>query len=170
MTLTEFLTARIDEDEAVAAAEAVLRDGAYFENEASAFERRFDPDRVLAECEANRVIIARLTPIFEDDEQAAWDLAVKVLLDLAAIYADHPDYDDLIAEAEAVNVNLMIDANNPDDTADYGGSKDSNGRGPEVTYCLRCRRLAIDHTPGKYSIYGVCPASPMIAEILEEHR
>ena len=63
----------------------------------------------------------------------------------------------LLAEAPHVNVNLMLDANNPDDTADYGDPKSSTGAAAEVTHCFRCRRLAIDHAPGKYSIYGVCP-------------
>jgi len=63
----------------------------------------------------------------------------------------------LIAEAPTVNVNLMLDVNNPDDTADYGDPKYSTGAAPEVTHCFRCKRLAIDHAAGKYSIYGVCP-------------
>ena len=55
--------------------------------------------------------------------------------------------------------NYMLDENNPDDTADYGPAAKSNGLGPEVTRCLRCRRYAIDHTPGKYSVLGVCPTT-----------
>jgi len=59
----------------------------------------------------------------------------------------------------AFEVTLMIDPNNPGDTADYGDPKKSNGAAPEVTRCLKCHQYAIDHAAGKFSIYGVCPVA-----------
>jgi hypothetical protein len=57
----------------------------------------------------------------------------------------------------AFEVTLMIDPNNPSDTADYGDPKKSNGAAPEMTRCRKCHQYAIDHAAGKFSIYGVCP-------------
>lgn len=109
MTITEFLTARIDEDEADARkatpghwklwAMQVLADtgGNNEYSEATPVAdthsvdqpglrtfnanhiARWDPVRVLAECEAKRTIIY---------------LQVPVLQYLALAYADHPDYDE----------------------------------------------------------------------------
>jgi len=94
-----FVLARFAEDEAVAAAEAVLRDGdPYFENEASAFERRFDPARVLAECAAKRAIVENIyldPEAFNTEYRIGWNAGVEATAKiLAAVYAEHPDYDE----------------------------------------------------------------------------
>ena len=113
VTLTEFLTARIDEDEAVARAEAEMQ-ARFFgapeftityewaritrhENGAqgSSFARGCpSPARVLAECEAKRRIVLDLEPgAGEGDWYAGQDhLHAQVLRALALPYADHPDY------------------------------------------------------------------------------
>lgn len=93
MALTEFLLARIAEDEAVA-------------REAMADDRRalyglanlptptythvvsWGPDRVLAECEAKRQIVERMQPFGPIDDL----FAPEIFALLALPYADHPDY------------------------------------------------------------------------------
>lgn len=53
---------------------------------------------------------------------------------------------------------LMRDPDAPRDTADYGPMRDPDHMlGPDETYCLNCGVLALEHTGGRYSIYGVCP-------------
>lgn len=124
MTLTEFLLARIAEDEAVArkAREDADADGhwvivnfPYEGSHAASYPvaaddvnrgdqpweihaTRYDPARVLAECEAKRRIVSRCDLIIrgrdvgmfgEGQRQDASDN----LRALAAVYADHPDYD-----------------------------------------------------------------------------
>ena len=92
MTLTEFLLARIGEDEGEASAHAVLRvdptDGM----------PRYQgiPARVLAECDAKRRIVMDYRKC---DQEAAefpsgyWAEALQDALRLLALpYADHPDY------------------------------------------------------------------------------
>ncbi|MCB9376995.1 MAG: hypothetical protein H6515_14165 [Microthrixaceae bacterium] len=100
MTLTDFLLARIAEDEA-AVQGARIADG---------------PARVLAECEAKRRIVALVEPEWTEDGRVAyWEPALMryrhardfpvldhsyirawedVLRVLALPHADHPDYDD----------------------------------------------------------------------------
>jgi hypothetical protein len=87
VTLTEFLLTRIAEDE-IAARMAVKAAGASWSSKprprgfsTDVHVARHDPARVLAECEAKRVIVKESKP----DED--WVLYV-----LAAVYADHPDY------------------------------------------------------------------------------
>jgi len=56
---------------------------------------------------------------------------------------------------------LALDRNAPEDTADYGGTGNPDtARGPDETYCRNCGRLALDHGPARYSIYGACPPKP----------
>ena len=52
---------------------------------------RHDPARVLAECEAKRRIV-ELFPDAAQDGDGWNDAGYSVLRDLAAVYADHPDY------------------------------------------------------------------------------
>ena len=105
MTLTEFLTARFDEDEKAARAAARAagyhwspdpkpgRDGA---PSIDRHQARHDPARVLAECKAKRQIIGHLAAYgregiedFRDGYAAGmWD----ALRFLAQPYAEHPDY------------------------------------------------------------------------------
>jgi hypothetical protein len=98
--LVEFLTARLDEDEA--AARAWLPIG---NPDAAAREHiaRHDPARVLREVEAKRAILAmwqepetdRYLPTGEVVAQvAAADAIDSVVRELNAVYSDHPDYDE----------------------------------------------------------------------------
>lgn len=89
MTITEFLLARIAEDEAEAA-----KAGSF-----TPWDRPFErddyghllvqPDRVLAECEAKRRIVDRYSGC---DDCGAGDDPCDALRFLALPYADHPDY------------------------------------------------------------------------------
>lgn len=117
LTLTEFLLARIAEDEAVARAVAPLghvidmggnrlderwyvsrlrfssADGAARSEqdvEATAHYARHDPARVLAECEAKRRIVERCSAV--DYAMPSTRLAHGILAELALPYADHPDW------------------------------------------------------------------------------
>ena len=94
MTLTEILLARIAEDK-------VRADDAWkaVDNGAIVWDRIhpdvraaiWTPDRVLAECEAKR----RIVEAFGDyDPEDHWDFQTFPLRALAAVYADHPDYDE----------------------------------------------------------------------------
>lgn len=116
MTLTEFLLARIAEDES--AARAAIPEGAYphfgetaaeecvemAKSEGCAAEgyrhlRRWLPDRVLADCEAKRKVVELHS---ENDttpsryELECWncreDYPCTTLRLLAPVYASHPDY------------------------------------------------------------------------------
>lgn len=105
MTLTEFLLARIAEDEAVARnTEDVQGSRIGSWRLAPAYRPTnlvaYHPARVLAECEAKRRIVgdesdgAALYAVHErglwPDELTRW--ADQVLATLALPYADHPDY------------------------------------------------------------------------------
>lgn len=99
MSLTEFLLARITEDEATA--EGCLKD--YPPDEPYGLEYQHDhqmrwyPARVLAECEAKRRIVALHEPgggawctsACEGESPAGCD----TLRALALPYAEHPDFD-----------------------------------------------------------------------------
>lgn len=82
MTITEFLEARIAEDETVARDAIANGEGALdWADDGDPTDihiARHDPARVLAECAAKRAVIVYSPP--------------KTLQHLAAIYADHPDY------------------------------------------------------------------------------
>lgn len=123
MTITEFLEARIAEDEAYAAQahgrhygwvdnwRAETMQGTKTESVIYAHAFRFSPERLLAECAAKRAIIAA-HPIVEDVVEVStrikWGFACETcfsygdmvedngycdtLRSLAAVYADHPDY------------------------------------------------------------------------------
>jgi hypothetical protein len=104
VTLTEFLLARIDDDEAIAGDVAVerIRIGRIIEYPAEGEDRSFwadydgagpsvsvGPHRVLAECEAKRRIVE--VARFADEGPAGWGYR-SILRLLALPYADHPDY------------------------------------------------------------------------------
>lgn len=108
--LTDFLLARIADDEAVARAVPPLdewEDPAYYSErltsvesdnsyEDAVFVNRFNPTRVLAECEAKRRIVQSCTIIGAGIpsprmDEAAW-LEHFVLLPLVQPYANHPDF------------------------------------------------------------------------------
>jgi hypothetical protein len=109
MTLTDFLLARIAEDETVANEVGVSEvlhgrasalDACDFEGEMTGWID-IDPARVLAECETKRQIVRRARrergryDEFGDSvgnpiqAVVAWEMAVRLL---ALPYADHPDY------------------------------------------------------------------------------
>jgi hypothetical protein len=121
MTLTEFLLARIAEDETVAQGHEGTgyqrwpyrpygdrlggtvgpehvpiaedwRDRGYVA--VAEHISRHDPARVLAECEASRHIVARAQALADWDEMGSSiaDDGDFILSWLAAPYADHPDY------------------------------------------------------------------------------
>lgn len=132
MTLTEFLLARIDEDEAAARAASpapwsypgiesvaggllydasrtiaqivwdnpgdhdgsIVRFLPWDESDANgAHIARHDPARVLAECEAKRRIVEKYDHA-RDCGQAPGGWLEECVAYLAAVYADHPDYDE----------------------------------------------------------------------------
>ena len=97
MDIVEFLRARLDEDEAVAGEAVAIRDQAYGTNvrvssKITAWSDHptgvviADPERVAVEVEAKRVAI----DWYENDDDITMAATVMAL---AAIYADHPDYD-----------------------------------------------------------------------------
>jgi hypothetical protein len=109
MTLTEFLLARIADDEALAKLviaghwRARLFNGEFlvidaedgevvcvlpFDDMANQHIARWDPARVLAECKAKRAIVEGMAPFGPIDDIAA----PEILGILAEPYADHPDY------------------------------------------------------------------------------
>jgi hypothetical protein len=107
--LIPFLRARLFDDVCVARAEGVLREGnpSYTLGELSAFERIWDPARVLVECEAKGEVIDWCAEVIghrdlsgyekfgslRGDRQAlAVTLAVEVLRLLVVPYVNHPDY------------------------------------------------------------------------------
>jgi hypothetical protein len=115
--LTEFLLARIAEDEAVAREAATWDDGmyffpwqahipqaGYFNSEQPYGAVEFSAARVLAECEAKRRIVAMLDESLDFTEamptpgyarayhSPSLDVLVRVEQILALPYAQHPDY------------------------------------------------------------------------------
>jgi len=90
MTITEFLAARLAEDEAQARY--------VHEYGSSAPSALFAPARVLAECAAKRDLIRLAAQAWTlDDLQANQDIGYDdientMLRTLAAVYKDHPDY------------------------------------------------------------------------------
>lgn len=111
-TITEFLLARITEDEAVAKAAQgfahldggqsgaghwkVDWTGMRFPEKAVAdYAAHHDPARILAECAAKRAIIEHCrtleAKVFNDD---LWNVDEHddILQSLASVYSDHPDY------------------------------------------------------------------------------
>jgi len=106
MTITEFLEARIAEDEALAEAASVSMHGQRHEEswdyssyvlgserDATEAQDKFIdtwwPVRVLAECGAKRAIIEALGPESRDPYPY---VGSDVIAAFAAVYADHPDY------------------------------------------------------------------------------
>lgn len=107
LTLTDFLLARIAEDEAVArepheSVRAVrVTDMERVEWDDSCGYARLGLGRILAECEAKRRIVAMHTEVersineeWSESEEGEMSAAWAAMTHLAAVYADHPDYDE----------------------------------------------------------------------------
>jgi len=115
MTLSDFLLARIAEDEdaardayydgqrwlseeeAVVAADKDLDPVLYLDRKCDAYHaQNWSPGRVLAECEAKRRIVEGANgPERHEHDPYEWDYAFEYVLPLLALpYADHPDYRD----------------------------------------------------------------------------
>lgn len=107
MTVTEFLEARIAEDEAAAERGGWHNGGATFANDNYGC-LLVQPARVLAECAAKRAIIEQASEATSDryrtigsfcvtqaeiEAEEATDPGELILKALAAVYSDHPDYD-----------------------------------------------------------------------------
>lgn len=95
MELTEFLLARIAEDEAVARRAADEFD---INDPFPAAHVTYAPARVLAECEAKRRIVEIMLDQIDLGRRAGrwlnWeDMAMQTLRALALPYRDHPDFD-----------------------------------------------------------------------------
>lgn len=93
MTITEFLLARIEEDEH-AARQGDHRDvgndiGWWSMSEGDVLH--IGTDRVLAECEAKRRMVDRHSAC--DDVSYGDASSCPDMRDLASVYVDHPDYD-----------------------------------------------------------------------------
>lgn len=105
MSIVEFLLARIGEDEAVAERGGWHNGRGTFANDNYGC-LLIQPSRVLAECAAKRAIITHAVSIHdtitgewgggqtvEEDGWSEDNLGTDVVRALAAIYADHPDYE-----------------------------------------------------------------------------
>ena len=99
MSITEFLNARIAEDEAAA------REYQQYEDEVYETAGWFNCTRVLAECAAKRAIVElanKATHAEKECDDYEWQGTVEsgpyigdsILYALAAVYADHPAYRD----------------------------------------------------------------------------
>lgn len=117
VNLTEFLLARIAEDEAVARGAIEghpARSASWWDDQddedgpmpslgidgscslqQALHIARFDPARVLAECEAKRRIVEWHSETHECEDGVAWmpQHIFRTLVVLAQPYADHPDFD-----------------------------------------------------------------------------
>jgi hypothetical protein len=94
MKITEFLLARIAEDEEQAYALVEPQMEGYSHKPADSYEGRWSR-RFLAECEAKRRIV-NLSDEVENHYASNYDaqeLAGTVLVELSRPYADHPDFD-----------------------------------------------------------------------------
>ncbi len=58
------------------------------------YHARFDPARVLAECEAKRRIVALHPEVLTICQACGEPYPCRTIEALAAVYADHPDYDE----------------------------------------------------------------------------
>jgi hypothetical protein len=81
LTVTEFVLARIAEDEADA--DGIDRYRIYD-------DARWNPARVLAQCAAMRKIVERCAQV--DYAMPSTHLAHGLIAELASIWADHPDF------------------------------------------------------------------------------
>lgn len=96
MNITAFIEARIAEDEAEARkAEAACEDDLWIVTGAdNAVGVDYYPERVLRQCAALRKIVESIEELVEDGEAPSLVHATTVwrLAPIAAIWSDHPDY------------------------------------------------------------------------------
>jgi hypothetical protein len=97
MTLTEFLLARIAEDEALLVGADM--DGPSVFTHVQGTVVGMTPKRFLAECEAKRRIVEDFTDLRDESPRFGMTPSYLAAMEgclrhLAAVYADHPDYDD----------------------------------------------------------------------------
>jgi hypothetical protein len=120
MTLTEFVTARLNEDEAAAKAACGIwranSDGNIVDDSYAAYIAvgpyggeidevsrehilRYDPTRMLVEVATKRKILNQLMsdlsyrPQVPSGRRRAWATASLIVEAMAAVWSDHPDYD-----------------------------------------------------------------------------
>ena len=97
MTLTDFLLARIDDDEAAASRAGSFAPWSEPFQIDNYGHLTVQPDRVLADCEAKRQLVEDWQMHAQQEGPEARTVA-RVLLSalcvLAVPYADHPDYDE----------------------------------------------------------------------------
>lgn len=93
MTLTEFLLARLAEDETIARDWRHNRDKVEIHGGGTGYERLVNPDHVLADVEAKRAVLRLLDQIGGHYEPNSARVVPNIRRLLAAPYADHPDYD-----------------------------------------------------------------------------
>jgi hypothetical protein len=99
VNLSEFLTARLDEDEQIA--RAINGDKWGWPGARSGFAAhvaRHDPARVLREVAAKRAILAECARSVECGDDGCV-LAGAVIVNMAAIWGDHPDYGEAVRPA-----------------------------------------------------------------------
>ncbi len=91
MSITEFLLARVTEDETAATEDsAEMSRSAVSIQFDCATQERFNPSRILAECAAKRAISERHASC--DDVSYGDASTCPEMRTLAGVYADHPDY------------------------------------------------------------------------------
>ena len=92
LTLTEFLLARIAEDEDEAQRAASMSSNRTFERDNYGC-LLIQPARVLADCEAKREVV-RLYEVSDSKDMPvdAWVLMRRAMATIAAVYSEHPDF------------------------------------------------------------------------------
>lgn len=101
MNLCEFMTERIASREAVARdmRHQALVGRPFFDLDRLAggtgIRELIDPERILAECDARRKIVALAEATAYEGHVDAWTAMKVTLSHLADVHSDHPDYDRL---------------------------------------------------------------------------
>ena len=96
--VAQFLLARIDEDESTARYALSRGDSGALDYGGQWFgavthAERWEPTRVLAECEAKRQMLGLLEADVADPRNALRrDWAAEILRGMGSVYANHPDY------------------------------------------------------------------------------
>lgn len=122
---------------------------------------------------AVRVVMQGMTGFTDDDlanmpaeDAEGWMHATRLAIEALS---EHLDRDPVLdARRAAIRERLAAAGLRPDpdsDPADYGyedlprvgGIAVIPNRGPEAEVCRACGHVAIEHTAGRFSIYGVCP-------------